>query len=220
MSQVTAFFRVEGVLIRRTAAACAAALALGQRDVLGRFARLGPLAAALPGAGLLGSVDAWLPDRLMWRGLAGCSEDRLVVLGEDYWTQHVEKSWNDPGLRLVERSLQLGWRVVLLSDHPSHAIGPLQARLGAHALLCNHLEVEDGEATGRLRDPVVTGRADGTFLRAWARDHGVAPGDIAAYGHAAEDATLLSGAARPCAVTPAPGLRRPARELDWPIVEA
>jgi phosphoserine phosphatase len=67
---------------------------------------------------------------------------------------------------------------------------------------------------------VVSGRLDGGWLREQARRHGLDPAGSAAYGATQEDATLLSGAARPCAVTPDRGLLRLALELDWPVVEA
>jgi phosphoserine phosphatase len=210
-----AYFRVEGVLLRRRALGCATWMAARQRDVLGRLARAGGtlIARALSEAG-----DAATATRLAWRTLEGCSEDRAVVLGEQYADEVLAGAWNDVGLDLLDRRRRAGDRIVLVSDHPDVAVGALLATLGADEVVCNRLEIVDGRCTGRLAEPVVSGRLDGGWIRRHAARDGLGP--IGAYGSSSSDATLLSGVDRPCAVTPTTGLRRLARELDWPIVEA
>jgi phosphoserine phosphatase len=217
MSTTAAFFRVEGVLLKRRALGCAAWMAARQRDVLGRVARVG---GALLSRALSEAGDAATATRLAWRTLEGCSEDRLVVLGEQYADEVLADAWNDVGLDLLDRCRRAGDRVVLVSDHPDVALGALLDRLGADEVVTNRLEVVDGRCTGRLVDPVVSGRLDGGWVRRWAARHDVAVARSAAYGSVSADATLLSGVGRPCAVTPSPGLRRLARDFDWPIVEA
>jgi len=113
-----------------------------------------------------------------------------------------------------------GHHVLLVSDHPDLAVAPLRDHVGADELVCNRLDVVDRRLTGRLLGPVVNGRVDGGWLRAHARRHGLDPSSILAYGGQGEDATLLSGATHPCAVTPAPSLLRLATELGWPVVHA
>lgn len=214
-----ACFRAEGVLLPRRASACAAWMALRQADAFGRFVRFGAALAA-PAGRLFAAAEPAAVTHLRWRGLTGCSEDRLVVLGEDWWQELVREGLNPVGLGLVARCKAAGQRVVLVSDHPDVAVAPLRDLVGADEMICNRLEVVNGAATGRLLDPVVSGRLDGGWLREAARRHGLDPGGSAAYGATEEDATLLSGAARPCAVTPDRGLLRLALELDWPVVEA
>ena len=214
-----AFFRLEHTLARRSAAGCAAFLALRQASPWSRLSRLAAVGASLPLAAAVGPLDAFRPTRMLWRPLKGCSEDRLAVLCEDWWAEELNKSWNEAGLKLLDRCRAAGMKIVLLSDQPRQAVGPAVDHLGADALLCNQLEVVHGEVTGALVEPVFTGRFDGGLLRAHAERMGCDPGSVVAYGSSGEDATLLSGARRPCAVTPDGALRRLARELDWPVVE-
>jgi phosphoserine phosphatase len=91
---------------------------------------------------------------------------------------------------------------------------------GGHA--CGKPSIGRLDVIGRqLRgDRCHSRQLDGGWLREQARRHGLDPAGSAAYGATQEDATLLSGAARPCAVTPDRTLRRLAHEFDWPVVES
>ncbi len=198
----------------------AAWMAARQLQLSRRLGRLGLVASALPlsGTGWLG--DGELSTRLAWRALAGASEDRVVVLGEDWYSERAEGRVLHAGRRLLEACRAQGQRIVLISDHPSSAIGPLEHELAADDLICNELELEDGRATGQLIEPIFTGRLDGGWVRTYAARHGLEASACSAYGARATDATLLSGVGRPCTVTPDRALRRLATTFDWPVVEA
>jgi phosphoserine phosphatase len=211
-----ALFRVEGVLLKRSALGCAAWMAARHRDLGSRLTGLAAMALTRP----LDAVDSAVAAKVAWRALSGCSDDRLYVLGELYREDRLEDAWNAVGLDLLDRCKRRGDRVVLLSDHPDVALGDLATRLGADRLVCNRFVVEDGRATGALAEPVFYGRADGSFVRKLAAELGADPGRVMAYGCHASDATLLSGVALPCAVTPDLRLRGIAATFDWPIVEA
>lgn len=217
MPTVAAFFRVEGVLVQRSASGCAAWMAARQRDAWGRLGRLGAVAAS---AMLDRTGEIGLATELGWRSLEGCSEDRFQVLAEDYLRDRILPSQRDAGLDLLGRCRAAGDRIVLLSDHPHAVMAPFAERLGADDLICNHLEVADHRLTGALVPPVVTGRVDGGWVRAYAAKHGLHANQCRAYGASTADATLLSGVGHPCAVAPGRGLRRLAAQFDWPIVEA
>jgi phosphoserine phosphatase len=213
-----AFFRVEGVLVRRSARACAAWMAARQQQVGHRLLALGAVALSAP-LGAPGG-DPLLATKLSWRALEGCSEDRLIVLAEDWWALQLRPHLHPPGLELLTRCREQGMQIVLLSDHPEPAIAPLRDLVRADALICNHLAMERGRLTGALIPPIFTGQVDGTWLRAEARRLGVDPEQSLAYGASASDATLLSAVGRPCTVTPDRALRRLAATFDWPVVEA
>lgn len=211
-----AIFRVEGVLVRRSALGCAAWLAAGQRAWGGRLGRL----ALVGAAGALGGASAETAHRVAWRALRGCSEDRLAVLAEQYQDELVRGAWNEAGWQLLDRCRDAGDRIVLLSDHPRPCLGVVVERAGEAELICNDLETARGELTGALAAPIVTGAVDGAWLRRAAETRGVDPRAVRAYGAAAEDATMLAAAPRPCAVTPDRVLRTLARQHDWPVVDA
>lgn len=218
--RAAAFFRVEGVLVRRTALHAAGWMAARQRHVWGRIARLGAVALS---SSL--SVDSPLQDRgaatrLAWRALQGCSEDRLMVLGEDWFTDEIRPNLHAAGLKKLDQCRAMGLRPILVSDQPHVAIGALAGHLGVDTLLCNRLELENGRVTGKLLPPIVTGRIDGATAARLAAEHHLDLSSCLAYGATATDATLLASVGRPCTVTPDRALRRMAHELDWPVVDA
>jgi phosphoserine phosphatase len=147
------------------------------------------------------------------------SEDRLEVLGEEYFHEHLRNRIRPVGFDLVERAKLQGRRVVLLSDNLDVIVRHVADHVGADLWVANHLEVRNGRATGRLSDPVLT-RPGGRWLREWADAHGLSLGQSCGYGSSESDAVLLSAIGLPCAIHPDRALRRMARDLDWPVVEA
>lgn len=216
MFGTAAYFRLEGALMRRRATSSAAWLASRQAEPLRRLGRLAAVAFSAP-LDQLGDPRA--ATRLAWRALAGCSEDRLVVLAEDHLRAHLIPALRPEGRALLAACRAQGDRIVLLADHPVELLGGVLDLLGADELVANRLELRAGALTGELVEPVLAGRFDGAWLRAHAHHHGLDPARCRAYGAFGADATLLSGAGLPCAVTPDASLRRLARTLSWPIVE-
>ena len=213
------FVRVEGVLVRRPALAAPAWLAANAQTFRQRLFGLGTVLAAaplaLPGTPL---ADPTTATRLAWAGLRDVSEDRLVLLGEAYYRAWLADAVTDAGRRMLDRARRDGERVVLVSDSVHVIARHLAEGLGADDLVCNRLELRKGRATGRLADPIVAAWTGGGWLRHYAAEHGLDLARCAACGHTANDGVLLSGVGRPVAVNPDPGLRRMARDLDWPVV--
>lgn len=211
--QTAAFVRAEGPLFRYGAVRAAAWFAANAQDLGSRAARLGGVALAAP----FGLSDPTVALRLAWGALRGTSEDRLEILGEEYWATQLQGNLVRVGQDLVDRARADGHRVVLLSDHPDCVARHLAAAIRADDCICNHLELRAGRATGRIADPLAS-RFGGPALQAYATAHGLSLAGSLAYGTSGSDIALLAGVGRPCAVDPAADLRRAARDLDWPVV--
>jgi phosphoserine phosphatase len=209
-----AFFRVEGTLVSRPTAFATAWLAANAQELGGRLARLGALGAALPVWG----ADPGLARRLSWSALRGMSEDRLVVLGEEYFHEWLAGSLREVGRDLLARARGEGRRIVLVSDSLDVIARHVAQAVKADDWIANRMELRNGRATGRLVEPVVASLS-GTELRAYAEEHGLDLTRCSGYGASAEDALLLSAVGLPCAVGPDRTLRRMAREHRWPVVE-
>ncbi|MEZ4317018.1 MAG: haloacid dehalogenase-like hydrolase [Myxococcota bacterium] len=209
-----AFFRVEGTLLTRPTAFATAWLAANAQELGGRLARLGALGAALPVWG----ADPGLARRLSWSALRGMSEDRLVVLGEEYFHEWLGGHLAPLGLDLLERARGEGRRIVLVSDSLDVIVRHVAEAVRADDWVANRMELRNGRATGRLVEPVVASLS-GTELRTYADEHGLDLVRCSGYGASAEDALLLSAVGLPCAVGPDRTLRRMAREHRWPVVE-
>ena len=214
-----AFFRVEGCLVKPPRLPAAAWLTLNGAEVSQRFTRLSSVAVA-GGLKLMGTFhDQHLLQRATWMGLRGMSDDRLAVLGEEYFDAYLRPNLLDVGRELIEQAKRQGFMVVLLSDNISPVMGNLLAHVPADVLLCNHLELRNGRATGRLSEPVIGGAISGTWTRSWASEQDVDLGASRAYGTRHSDSMLLNLIGQPCVVNPDSGLRRLASDLDWPVVE-
>ncbi len=214
-----AFFRVEGTLTALPTARTAAWFTLNSQNVADRVTRLGgvALATGLKLAGAWG--DQQVVPRLTWMGLRGMSEDRLVVLSEEYYEQYLQPTLLEVGQELVREARRQGHRIILISDNLESVMRPFVDALRADELVANRLEMRSGRATGRLRDPVIGGHLAGGWARAFAAERSIDLASSCAYGAAAADSMLLNAIGRPCAVNPDWRLRRIARDLDWPVVE-
>jgi len=219
-SSSAAFVRVEGVVLARGVLSAAAYLAANAKKFGERALRLGLVAVAAPVHRILGQTDRGLAHRLAHLALRGMSEDRVAVLCEEYAEDVLKDKILDQGLELLKRLQGEGHRVVLLSDSIEPIMRPLERHLKHYdELVCNRIEFEDGEATGKLLEPIVGSNVGGRWLDAYAEAHRFDLRRCAAYGAHGPDMLLLSRVGKPCAVNPDFVLRRSARDADWPIVE-
>ncbi len=219
MSESAAFFRVEGSLSPRPTLTAAAWFAGNAQHVGERFARLSNVALAAPF--LFGSPlrDATVGSRMAWMGLRGMSEDRLVILGEEYFEDYVAPKLRQVGVELLEKARDRGQKIVLISDNLEVVIRPLAQHLEVPDYVCNRMEIERGKCTGRLVDPVFGGNTAGRWAKRFAADNGIDLARSSAYGSEADDGLLLEAIGRPCAIHPDRQLRAMARDLDWPVLE-
>jgi HAD superfamily phosphoserine phosphatase-like hydrolase len=215
-----AFFRVEGIVLGRGVLAASAYIAANAKKFGERALRLGLVALAAPVHTLLGQTDRALAHRLVHLAFRGMSEDRVSVLAEEYAEDILKDKILDQGQELMKRAQGEGRRVVLLSDGIDPIMQPLARHLRHHDdLVCNHLEFRDGEATGRLLEPIVGGASGGRWLQQYAAQHDLDLAHSTAYGSHGPDMLLLAAVGKPCAVNPDFVLRRSAKDADWPIIE-
>ena len=219
-SNTAAFVRVEGILLARGVLSAAAYLAANAKKFGERALRLGLVGLAAPVHRLLGQTDRALAHRLAHLAIRGMSQDRVEVLCEEYAEDVLKDTILDEGLELLRRLKGEGQRVILLSDGIEPIMRPLSRHLKHYdELVYNKIEYEDGEATGKLLDPVIGSNVGGRWLDDYAAAHGLDLARCAAYGAHGPDMLLLSRVGKPCAVNPDFVLRRSARDADWPIIE-
>jgi len=214
-SRPAAFFRFEGAITRMGATRCAAWFAAQSQEMSSRLARLGAVALSGP-AGL---TDATMGTRMAWMGMRGMSEDRLVVLGEEYALDVLLPAVRPVARDLMARARREGQAIVWVSEHLDSVVQPVAKALKVDIVWANRAELRNGRCTGALVDPVM-GRVGGGLLKDLARQHDLDVVRSAAYGAREADIALLSSVGLPCAVYPDRGLRSAARDLDWPVVEA
>lgn len=219
-SNTAAFFRAEGTLINSGVLQAAAYMASQRAGMRERLLRFGQTALAAPVFGVLGQNDRALGNRVAHLSYRDISEDRVVVLAEEYVEDILKEKVLDSGLELMKKAKKDGHRIVVISEGISEIMEGVRPHLRyVDDLVCNHLEYKDHKATGRLLDPVVGGYDGGKWLKEYARKHEIDLERSVAFAGHGPDLLLLSSVGQPCAVNPDFTLRKAAKEADWPIME-
>jgi len=215
-----AFFRAEGVLVS-TGVMSAAMFMAGQRaGMRERALRFGQAIASAPIFALLGQNDRTLGNRVAHLCYRDMSEDRIVVLAEEYVEDVLSEKVLDSGIELMRKAKADGHRVVVLSEGIAEIMDRLREKWRyIDDLVCNRLEYRGGKATGKLIDPVIGGYEGGRWLTQYAAEHDLDLSRSFAYASHGPDLLLLSQVGHPCAVNPDFTLRKAAREAEWPLMD-
>lgn len=215
-----AFFRVEAVLVRADAVPATAYFAMHRQGFRERAFGLGQVALSAPVYRVLGQSDRVLANRILYLALRGMSEDRVAELAEEYVAEVLSERVLEGGLELLRKAKQAGHRIVLIADGIGHVVEPLLKHLRyVDHHVCNHLEFRDGEATGKLHDPVMGGHDSARWVRGYAAENGIDLDRSLAYVAHGPDLLVMTAVGSPCAVNADFTLRRAAREADWPMLD-
>jgi len=152
------FWRVEGSLLNLSAVRPVAFFTWNAQRFSERWLRRGGLALLALVRPLLYSLSRRVATRALHTLLRGVSEDRLDLLGEEYFKYYLLPRLKPAGVAKLREAIGGGAKVVLVSQGLDHVMRPLARHLGAELLLSNRLEFRDGLATGRLLTPVIRPR--------------------------------------------------------------
>lgn len=214
-----AFYDVDGTLIKTNIVHSFAYYARNQPTLWGSAWKTLQTAISIPAFVAADKLSRKLFNQLFYNYYAGQSEDRLILLAEDLFTEVIRPSIF-PGTRdLIEESRRAGCRQVLVSGGLDFTIRPLARYLGIEDIIANRLEFDRGYATGRLGRPFVAGATKATILRDFAGKHGLDLTQSWAYSDSYSDYPMLAAVGRPTAVNPDLRLRAVARSYDWPVID-
>src|ERR1700704_102305 len=211
------YWRVEGSLLEVGAMRPVGFFTWNAQSFAERWARragMGVMALTRPFAYAASRTFA---TRLLHTLLRGVSQDRLDLLGEEYF-QYVLK----PQLRreAVEKLLvaaRSGEEIVLVSQLLDHVLRPLANHFGVSSFVANRMEFRDGYATGRLLSPVVRPRGPLAWIASGSIDGRIPREKLLLRLGWPESA--LDGATQPAARPSAPAGRAVAALGDVPRVE-
>src|SRR5260221_9417913 len=96
--------------------------------------------------------------RLLHTLLRGVSQDRLDLLGEEYFQYVLKPQLRREAVERLLAAVRSGEEIVLVSQLLEHVLRPLANHFGISSFVSNRLEFRDGYATGRLLSPVVRPR--------------------------------------------------------------
>jgi hypothetical protein len=152
------FWRVEGSLVNLSAVRPVAFFTWNAHRFSERWLRRGGMALLAVVRPILYSLSRRMATRVLHTLLRGVSEDRLDLLGEEYFEYEVRPKLKPAGVAKLREAVARGERVVLVSQGLDHVMRPLAQHLGVEWLIANRLEFRDGMATGRLLTPVIRPR--------------------------------------------------------------
>jgi HAD superfamily hydrolase (TIGR01490 family) len=118
---------------------------------------------------------------------------------------------------LIEEHKTAGREVVIVSSSGEEVVGPIGALVGADRVIATRMVVEDGRYTGEV-EYYAYGPAKAAAMRELAEAAGYDLADCYAYSDSVTDLPMLEAVGHPTAVNPDRGLRRAAREHDWPVL--
>src|SRR6266550_1639092 len=157
------YWRVEGSLLDLTTVRPVAFFTWNAQTFLERWVRRGLvflMAALRP---FLYAANRVFATRVVHTVLRVVSRDRLDLLGEEYFKYKLQPNLKPDGVGQLEKLINSGAEVVLVSQGLDHVMRPLARHLGVKWLVVNRMEFRDGMATGRLLEPII--RPRGLFAR-------------------------------------------------------
>ena len=211
------YWRVEGSLLEVGAMRLVGFFTWNAQSFSERWARrLGMAAMALSRPFAYGASRTFAT-RLLHSLLRGVSQDRLDLLGEEYFQYVLKPQLRREAVEKLLAAVRGGEEVVLVSQLLDHVLRPLAKHFGISSFVSNRLEFRDGYATGRLLSPVVRPRGPLAWIASGSTD-GRVPCEKLLWRLGWRD-SALHAATQTAARPPAPAGRAVAALGDVPRVE-
>jgi putative phosphoserine phosphatase/1-acylglycerol-3-phosphate O-acyltransferase len=152
------------------------------------------------------------------RGWVGRTEDDLMELGEQLFTQGIAGGLFHGAWRLVRAHQNQGHTVVIATSATRMQAQPMARELGVDHVLCTEFETEHGVLTGGIAGRPPWGEGKLAAVQEFARRQRIPLKNSHAYANGAEDVQFLGGVGFPHPVNPAPVLARRATERGWQVL--
>lgn len=149
------------------------------------------------------------------RGWAGRTEDELMELGEQLFTQEIAGALFHGAWRLVRAHQNRGHTVVIATSATRMQVQPMARELGIDHVLCTELETTNGVLTGGLRGRTLWGAGKAAAVKDFARRRRIPLKNCHAYANGDEDIALLDTVGFPHPVNPATSLACHAADRGW-----
>ncbi len=214
-----AFFDIDGTLIRTNVVHAYGYYALNEGSLGGIIKRTLSTVASIPAFATLNLIDRKMFNEVFYRSYEGLSEDRLLTLAEDMFSDLIEPAIYAKSKDLIDEARRAGCRVVLVTGALDFTMRPLADKLGADDLIANRMQFVGGKATGKVIPPIIEGANKANVIREYCEHHRLSLMQSHAYSDSASDYAMLTIVGRPTAVNPDLRLRAIARSYNWPILD-
>jgi alcohol-forming fatty acyl-CoA reductase len=174
-SKPATYWRVEGSLLELGALRSLGFFTWNSQSFSERWARRLGMAVMTVTRPFAYAASRTFATRLLHTLLRGVSRDRLDLLGEEYFHYVLKPQFRPEAAEKLLEAVRGGERVVLVSQLLENILRPLANHFGVEAIISNRLEYREGEATGRLLDPIVRPRGPLAWIASGSTDGRIAP---------------------------------------------
>src|ERR1700686_1986310 len=157
-SRSATYWRVEGSLFEVGAMRLVGFFTWNGQSFSERWARRLGMAAVALSRPFAYAASRTLATRILHALLRGVSQDRLDLLGEEYFHYVLKPQLRRESVEKLLEVVRTGEQIVLVSQLLDHVLRPLANHFGISSFISNRMEFRDGRATGRLLAPVVRPR--------------------------------------------------------------
>jgi HAD superfamily hydrolase (TIGR01490 family) len=160
-------------------------------------------------------IERWTKQTM--RQFRGRGERELEEEATSWFREYVLPTIYPEALELVRMHQGRGHVVALVSGATRFVVQPVAEHLGVKHLMYTHLEVQDGEFTGRVIDPICFGEGKVYWLQQLIEGEGIDLARSYFYTDSITDLPLLDLVGHPQIVNPDPLLYRQAVRRRWPV---
>jgi len=215
----TVYWRAEGSLLELGAMRPVGFFTWNARSFSERWARRAGMAGMALARPFAYAASRTFATRFLHSLLRGVSRDRLDLLGEEYFHYVLKPQLREEAVEKMVSAIRQGERVVLVGQLLENVLRPLARHLGVPAFLANRLECRDGQATGRLLDPVVRPRGPLAWITSRSADGRIPKEKLLSQLGWSQKPERLESSIQATA-RPAPAIQRPVAVFgDAPRVE-
>jgi fatty acyl-CoA reductase len=218
-SREVTYWRVEGSLLEVGALRPVGFFTWNSQSFAERWARRTGMAVMALLRPFAYAANRTFATRFLHTLLRGVSQDRLDLLGEEYFQYVLKPQLRREAAEKLLEAVRSGQRVVLVGQLLDHIVRPLANHFGIESFISNRLEFRDGHATGRLLHPIVRPRGPFAWLASGSTDGRISREKLLGQlGWSKEPALLESATQTAARPTPSTG-RGVAAFADVPRVE-
>jgi thioester reductase-like protein len=152
------YWRVEGSLLELGALRPVGFFTWNSQSFAERWARRAGMAGMALSRPFAYAASRTFATRFLHTLLRGVSQDRLDLLGEEYFHYVLKPALRPEATEKLIEAARKGERLVLVSQLLDHILRPLANHFGIESFISNRMEFRDGHATGRLLEPIVRPR--------------------------------------------------------------
>src|SRR5882757_6939725 len=152
------YWRVEGSLMQVGAMRPVGFFTWNSQSFSERWARRAGMAVMALSRPFAYAASRTFATRFLHTLLRGVSQDRLDLLGEEYFHYVLKPALRSEATEKLLEAGRKGDQIVLVGQLLDHILRPLASHFGIDSFISNRLEFRDGHATGRLLSPVVRPR--------------------------------------------------------------